>query len=138
MSRAHRFRFSQVLALVLRMEREQQALPVRDVAAALQLTESGYSRIETGDTELTVQHLWLISKVLKRQPRGFWRIAETWASALETLKWTEDKHAGRLPTAEMLNALLQALPGTGEQRGVSGEETGEGKEAKKPGDHGSA
>jgi transcriptional regulator with XRE-family HTH domain len=91
------------------MEREQQQRSLADAAAVLQLTVSGYSRIETGDTGLTVQHMRRISQFLQRQPRSLWRVAETWAAALESQGWSEHARADRISGAEMLAAVLQGL-----------------------------
>lgn len=103
------FQFSHVLALVIRMEREQQQRSLADAAAFLQLTVSGYSRIETGDTGLTIQHLRRTSQFLQRQPRSLWRVAETWAAALESQGWSEHARADRVAGGEMLAVILRGI-----------------------------
>lgn len=100
-----RVRFSQVVALAVRLLRQQTKAPVKDCADACGLSPSGYSRVETGETEVTVEHLWLLAPRIHAQPRTVLRMAEGWMTKLEAQGWTEDRRAPRCDMAVLTSAL---------------------------------
>lgn len=85
-------------------------------AAHLNLTPAQYAALEHGATEITIQQIWLVSRVLGTRPRTLWRVAESWAEMLHAREWVEDKHAPPTPSGELEAAIREAVEMQG--RGV--------------------
>lgn len=109
-----RVRFSQVVALAVRLSRQKAKATVKECAEACGLTPSGYFRIEAGETEVTVEHLWLLSPCIHLRPRGVIRMAEGWMATLEAQGWTEDRRAPRCDPAALTAALSTAYAESGD------------------------
>ncbi len=69
---------------VLTQIRNQAALRQEDVAKAVGVTQTTWSRVETGQSSLTVEHLRLASYALGRTPHDVLHLAEQATANLQT------------------------------------------------------
>lgn len=73
--------YSEVVGRTMRLEREIRGVSMRAMADHVGLTLSGWSRVETGDTTATVDHLRLVAEKLGTRPGDILDQAErSWAA----------------------------------------------------------
>jgi len=58
-------KFSEALGRTIRLHREVHGFSLEDMARHQGMTSSGWSRVETGDTEVRASHLFLAAQLLR-------------------------------------------------------------------------
>ena len=76
--------YAQIIGQVVRSRREMQGIPLLTMAESVNLsTASGWSRVETGDTTMTLAQLRKAARALGIEPSLFIQQADTIALQLE-------------------------------------------------------
>ena len=75
--------YSVVVGRVLQQRRTQLGLHQNDLAAALGITQSAYSRLESGDTALSLTQLRIAAAVLQAPASAILASAEQYANYLQ-------------------------------------------------------
>jgi transcriptional regulator with XRE-family HTH domain len=75
--------YSVVVGRVLQQRRTQLGLHQNDLAAALRITQSAYSRLESGDTALSLTQLRIAAAVLQAPASAILASAEQYANYLQ-------------------------------------------------------
>jgi len=75
--------YSVVVGRVLQQRRTQLGLHQNDLAAALRITQSAYSRLESGDTALSLTQLRIAAAVLQASASAILASAEQYANYLQ-------------------------------------------------------
>jgi transcriptional regulator with XRE-family HTH domain len=93
-----------LLGRLLQHYREQQGMPQAQVAAMLGILQPSYSRIEKGDTAITVTQLRILARVFGLRPSQILNDADLWTDTLrmQGVTVTEEKEA---PKAALLVGL---------------------------------
>lgn len=68
--------YNVLVGKILQRHRETSGISQSEVAAAAGLTQSAYSRIESGQTALTISHLHVIANALGKKPDEIMREVE--------------------------------------------------------------
>lgn len=102
-----------VLGRVIKHHREQSSIGQEELARALGITQSAYSRLESGQSSLSVSQLRAIARKIRVPASTLLHEADTYANRLraQAVEITEDKQesgAGLLIALGLLTALLAA------------------------------
>jgi len=74
--------YTALLGQILQHHRQRLGLQQSEVAASLGILQPAYSRIEKGDTSITVAQLRIVSRALKMAPAQILHEAEQWTQQL--------------------------------------------------------
>lgn len=74
--------YTALLGQILQYHRQRVGLQQADVAAALGILQPAYSRIEKGDTSITVAQLRIVARRLGMQPAQIVHHTEQWVENL--------------------------------------------------------
>lgn len=107
--------YSQVVGHVVRGHRELQGLSLAEMAESIGLSSSGWSRVETGHTTMTVVHLVRAARRLGMPPWEIVRQADLVVSWLEArgVVVHDSRPAGldkMLSAAELLALVVASSP----------------------------
>ena len=69
-------RYSIILGRLVRMRRELQNVQLSKMAEDMGLTTSGWSRVETGDTKMSVDQLYQACRILGFKPASIVQMAD--------------------------------------------------------------
>jgi transcriptional regulator with XRE-family HTH domain len=101
--------YGQLVGLVIRGRRETLGLPMTQMAECMKMTASGWSRLETGDTAITLEQVRRAARWLETTVGDLIAQADALTGRLEALgvEVHNDKKKGMSPlTAAKLLALL--------------------------------
>lgn len=75
--------YAQIVGNVVRSQRTLRGISLSAMAEQIGFSASGWSRIETGDTTMTVAHLRSAAKMLNLEPSAVIQSADTLAARFE-------------------------------------------------------
>ena len=103
--------YTTLLAQLLQHYRQQRGLQQSDVAAALGILQPAYSRIEKGDTSITVTQLRIIARTLNMRPSRILDDADRWTQTLRAqgVTVTDEKEVPQAALLVGLGILAAAL-----------------------------
>jgi transcriptional regulator with XRE-family HTH domain len=101
---AAKISYAALLGQVLKKRREDLRVNQTDLAAALNISQPAYSRIEQGGTSITVSQLRIIARRLHIEPNSLLSQVDQWTQLLnmQGVEVTDEKH---VPEAALLIAL---------------------------------
>src|ERR1700712_4515879 len=90
---AAKLTYTALLGQILQHHRQRLGLQQADVAAALGILQPAYSRIEKGDTSITVTQLRIVARTLNMRPSQILDHADHWTQMLRSqgVTVTDDK-----------------------------------------------
>jgi len=103
--------YGAIVGQLLKHYREARGIKQAEVAKALGLTQSAYSRLENGDSAMSLTQLRQIARVIEVNPEGILAKAETHAQNLvqRGVKVTEEKPTNTAAILIGLGILLALL-----------------------------
>lgn len=103
--------YTALLGQILQYHRQRVGLQQADVAAALGILQPAYSRIEKGDTSITVAQLRIVARRLGMQPAQIVHEAEQWAQNLrqQGVTVTDEREVPKAALVVGLGILAAAL-----------------------------
>lgn len=101
---AAKLTYTALLGQVLQFHRQRAGLQQNDVASALGILQPAYSRIEKGDTAMTVAQLRIVARSLGMAPAQILHEVEQWVQQLriQGVHVTDEKE---VPKAALLIGL---------------------------------
>lgn len=108
---AAKLTYTALLGQILQHHRQRLGLQQSDVAAALGILQPAYSRIEKGDTSITVAQLRIVARRLGMKPGQIIFDAEQWAQNLQRqgVTVTDEKEVPQAALLIGLGILAAAL-----------------------------
>jgi transcriptional regulator with XRE-family HTH domain len=103
--------YTTLLGQLLQHYRQQRGLQQADVAAALGILQPAYSRIEKGDTSITVTQLRIVARTLNMRPSLILDHADQWTQTLRAqgVTVTDEKEVPQAALLIGLGILAAAL-----------------------------
>jgi transcriptional regulator with XRE-family HTH domain len=108
---AAKLTYTALLGQILQHHRQRLGLQQADVAAALGILQPAYSRIEKGDTSITVAQLRIVARRLGMAPAQILHDTEQWVQHLRTqgVTVTDEKEVPQAALLIGLGILAAAL-----------------------------
>lgn len=108
---AAKLTYTALLGQILQHHRQRLGLQQSDVAAVLGILQPAYSRIEKGDTSITVAQLRIVARKLRMAPAQIIHETEQWVQQLRTqgVTVTDDKEVPQAALLIGLGVLAAAL-----------------------------
>jgi transcriptional regulator with XRE-family HTH domain len=103
--------YTTLVGRLLQHYRQQRGLQQADVAAALGILQPAYSRIEKGDTSITVTQLRIVARALNMRASRILDEADRWTQTLRTqgVMVTDEKEVPQAALLVGLGILAAAL-----------------------------
>ncbi len=103
--------YTALLGRILQYYREQLGLQQIDVAGPLGIMQPAYSRIEKGDTSLTVTQLRIVARTLNMHPSRILDEADQWTHTLRAqgVTVTDEKEVPKAALLVGLGILAAAM-----------------------------